>query len=128
MVEGIESNPATTPSTSTPDLRTAEASTLPEDAALQCCFNYFFKYHFASEFCSFFYKPEFQERHREHPFLVGSIIALTSRYLTSVQAETYFNMTPDEVGIFYGRKMRQMARDTSDNPTGMFVSKNGFVP
>ncbi|KAJ5890166.1 hypothetical protein N7504_010976 [Penicillium tannophilum] len=124
MEDDTERNLATPQSTSTSHAVTPAADALPQDAALQCCFKYFFERHFTSEFCSFFYKPEFQKRHREFPFLIVSIVALTSRYMSFIEAETHFGMTPCEVGIVYGKKARQMARDTSDSPTVWNIQAN----
>jgi hypothetical protein len=70
-------------------------------------------------------KPNLQQRYGGFHFLAFGTVALISRDLSSVQAETHVNMIICEVRTFCGKKARWMARDTSNNPTGMYGNSNG---
>ncbi|XXH05563.1 hypothetical protein Hte_011995 [Hypoxylon texense] len=91
---------------------------LPSRSALRRSFDRFFSHHFASDFCSFDYRPDFEARYQEKPFLVVSIIALCTSYLTTEEALEDFGFSSGhEVWCRYAPIARFMARASSDEPT-----------
>jgi hypothetical protein len=100
--------------------RSPQNHVLPSSEALRHCFEIFFQRHFAPDFCSFLYKKDFLEHYRDMPFLSISIVALCSRYLSPSRARQDYSLSSaEEVGNLYAKIARRMARDTSDQPTGM---------
>lgn len=60
---------------------TVSDSGLPSRRGLQRCLVQFFKRHFSNDFCSFSYKPHFEDKAMAHPFLATAVVSLCSRYL-----------------------------------------------
>lgn len=96
-----------------------ELETAVSQTALKRCFDLFFSRHFASEFCSFDYRPDFEERYQDKPFLVHAIICLCARYLSPEEAVDGFQLsTGEEVWRRHTLIARAMAKDVSDEPSG----------
>lgn len=63
-----------------------------EDKSLQYCLDLFFERHFACDFCSFDYRPDFEQKCRNDQFLSCAIVALCGRYLNPQDAQEYFGV------------------------------------
>ncbi|KAI0381936.1 zinc finger transcription factor 1 [Hypomontagnella monticulosa] len=108
---------ATTPSVSGVTTSPHEVA-LPSYTALKRSFDRFFKTHFASDFCSFDFRPDFEARYQEKPFLVVSIITLCAHYLTPEEALEDFGFNSGhETWCHYAPIARSLAKATSDEPT-----------
>lgn len=86
---------------------------------LGVCLKLFFERHFLADFCSFAYKPEFENECWQHPALFAAVIALCGRYLDPDDARSHFGLqTPQQVSEAYTRKARELCKANSDRPSG----------
>lgn len=108
VVTAMTSSPSTVP------------SALPEWPAVKRCLDLFIQYHWATDFCSFLHRPDFEAHYSETPFLAVSIVALCSRYLTQEEAHGLFGCeNGHQVWARYTQLARSLAKETSDDPKGM---------
>ncbi|RSL62662.1 hypothetical protein CEP54_005594 [Fusarium duplospermum] len=90
--------------------------------AVQRCFELFFTRHFASDFCSFDYRPDLEANYHRKPFLVHSIICLCARYLTPEEAAEGFQLpSGEEVRKRYSQIARSKAKAVSDEPSVVHI-------
>lgn len=95
-------------------------SPLPEWKAIRRCLDLFVKHHWATDFCCSVYRPDFEARYAEIPFLTVSIISLCARYLTQDEARSLFGCeTPHQVWATFTPLARSLAKETLDEPSGM---------
>lgn len=110
---------STTTTTSPLAVHTATAVALPEWTAVKRCLDLFVQYHWATDFCSFLHRPEFEAHYAETPFLTVAIICLCSRYLTQDEARDLFSCdNAHQVWARYTLIARSLAKETSDEPNG----------
>ncbi|KAI5460812.1 zinc finger transcription factor 1 [Mariannaea sp. PMI_226] len=90
----------------------------PPEGGLQICIDLFFERHFASDFCSFDSRPDFEQKCRQDPTLGSSIIALCGRYLTADDAQALFGLSSGRaVFRHYMYKARTLVKAVSDEPS-----------
>ncbi|KAH7014554.1 fungal-specific transcription factor domain-containing protein [Microdochium trichocladiopsis] len=107
---------AATPASS--NIVVATSPELPARRALDRCFSLFYERHLCSDFCSFLYRPGFEENYSQHQFLVLAIVALCARYLTPQEAQRDFGLASGEdILARYVPMARAMARQSSDQPS-----------
>ncbi|KAM5342651.1 hypothetical protein ACJ41O_013617 [Fusarium nematophilum] len=116
------------------DIRSATAAQEPEvpieppqdrQKGLKACLDLFFDRHFASDFCSFDHRPDFDKKCTQNPLLSSSIIALCSRYLEPHDAQAFFRLpTGPEVSRRYLHEARTLAKASSDQPTVSHIQGN----
>lgn len=98
---------------------TVSDSGLPSRPALQRCLSQFFKRHFSNEFCSFSYRPQFEDKAMAHPFLATAIVSLCARYLSVHDAQREFGRASKrEVYKDASTLAKRFARSSSDQPSG----------
>ncbi|KAM5362081.1 hypothetical protein ACJZ2D_012748 [Fusarium nematophilum] len=109
--------PISLPSAGTADSPDAGDSIM-NHKSLRRCFDLFFTRHFASDFCSFDYRPDFEENYHRKPFLVHSIICLCARYLTAEEAADGFQLpTGGDIWRRHSQIARSKAKAASDEPS-----------
>lgn len=98
---------------------------LPGRRALARCWDIFFERHFASDFCSFFYKPDLEDPETQQPFLTAAVVCLCSRYLTPKEAKEDFGLSSGaDVCNRFSPIVRNMAKASSDEPTVRNIQAN----
>lgn len=91
----------------------------PSLDALRRSFDLLFELHFSNDFCSFDFRPDFEVRYEENPFLVVAIIILYAQYLPPEEAHGDFGLgSRREVWCHYVPLARSLARTSSDEATG----------
>ncbi|KAJ9156256.1 Zinc finger transcription factor 1 [Pleurostoma richardsiae] len=104
------------PSASTPEL---------EPQGLQLCLDLFFERHFASDFCSFDHRPDFEQKCRQDPLLSSSVVSLCGRYVQPQDAQTLFGLSSShEVSRHYTHRARSLAKMASDEPSVSHIQAN----
>lgn len=94
-------------------------SGLPSRPALQRCLTHFFKRHFSNDFCSFSYKPLFEDKAMAHPFLATAVVSLCARYLSVHEAQHELGrVSTRELYKYASTLARRFARECSDQPSG----------
>lgn len=112
-----EASPSLLPSPS-PVARESQAGKLP-GKGLQLCLDLFFKHHFANDFCSFDYRPDFEGKCRRDTTLACSVVALCGRYLSAEDAQSGFGLSSaHEVFRRYLGEARTLVKAVSDEPSG----------
>ncbi|KAJ5605761.1 zinc finger transcription factor 1 [Penicillium lagena] len=95
---------------------------------LQICLDHFFERHFASDFCSFDYRLDFEHKCRQDTLLASSVIALCGRYLAQQDAQALFGLTSArQVSRNYLQKARYLAKVKSDEPSVSHIQANLIV-
>lgn len=90
---------------------------------LQLCLELFFERHFVPDFCSFAYRPEFEQECRQHGALSAAVVALCGRYLDMSDCQSCFGLpSPRHVSRHYTQKARLLAKAKSDQPSGTYRS------
>jgi hypothetical protein len=112
--------------------RESQAGKLP-DKGLQLCLDLFFQHHFANDFCSFDYRPDFEAKCRWDTTLACSVVALCGRYLSAEDAQAGFGLSSaHDVFRRYLGEARSLVKAVSDEPSGkpphldIFNRANGF--
>lgn len=98
---------------------TAESNAFPKDPLIQRLLNIFLTRHHDVEFCSFFHKPSINvsELSVKSPFLVASILSLSSLYIPENEARTSFGFESAAVlSDHYVQLARSYAKSLSDEP------------
>lgn len=118
----------TTPEHPFPDIVTTTGSQTPSPATVsdehnergfQICLGLFFERHFVTDFCSFAYRPEFEQDCKQNGALSSAIVALCGRYLDLHDCQTYFGLaSARDVTRRYTQKARLLAKAKSDQPSG----------
>lgn len=86
---------------------------------LDLCLGLFFERHFATDFCSFAYRPEFEVECKRNEVLGSTVIALCGRYLDDNDALGLFGLpTARHVCRHYTLKARSLCKEKSDQPSG----------
>lgn len=87
---------------------------------LQHCLGIFFERHFASDFCSFDHRPDFEQKCRQDQLLACAVVALCGRYVDAPDAQTLFGLASSSLEItrLYLHKARYLAKMASDEPSG----------
>ncbi|KAH8668794.1 fungal-specific transcription factor domain-containing protein [Xylariales sp. PMI_506] len=97
----------------------------PDSRVVKRCLDLFVQYHWATDFCCFIYRPDLEVHHAENPFLITSIIALCSRYLTKDEAQTLFGLEDaHQVWSRYTPMARSLAKEASDDPSVANIQAN----
>ncbi|KAH8690934.1 zinc finger transcription factor 1 [Talaromyces proteolyticus] len=92
---------------------------------LQLCLKHFFERHFVSDFCSFDYPPDFEQKCKNDPLLSSSIISLCSRYMQPQDAQILFGLPSHrEVSRHYLHRARSLAKETLDEPSVSHIQGN----
>ncbi|KAM6534733.1 hypothetical protein FALCPG4_004359 [Fusarium falciforme] len=92
---------------------------------LKACLGLFFDRHFASDFCSFDHRPDFEQKCMQDPLLSATVVALCSRYLESQDALSLFQLpTGAAVSKHYLQQARFLAKMSSDRPTVSNIQGN----
>ncbi|KAM0554916.1 hypothetical protein ACHAPJ_006652 [Fusarium lateritium] len=92
---------------------------------LKACLLLFFDRHFASDFCSFDHRPDFEQKCSNDPLLSSSVIALCGRYLESQDANAFFHLpTSSGVSKHFIGKARTLVKEASDQPTVSHIQGN----
>ncbi|KAF4464513.1 zinc finger transcription factor 1 [Fusarium albosuccineum] len=92
---------------------------------LRACLRLFFDRHFASDFCSFDHRPDFEQKCMQSSLLSSSVIALCGRYLSPQDAQALFRLpTGSAVSDHYLLKARSLAKESSDQPTLSHIQGN----
>ncbi|KAK6218766.1 hypothetical protein LQW54_002691 [Pestalotiopsis sp. IQ-011] len=100
-------------------------SALPEWPAVRRCLDLFIQYHWATDFCSFLLRPDFEAHYSETPFLTVAVIALCSRYLSQDEARSLFGCeSSHQVWSRYTQFARSLAKETSDEPKVSNIQAN----
>jgi hypothetical protein len=90
---------------------------------LKACLGLFFHRHFASDFCSFDHRPDFEQKSMQLPLLSATVVALCGRYLEPQDALSLFQLpTGAVVSKHYLHQARFLAKMSSDQPTGRCTS------
>lgn len=90
---------------------------------LELCVKLFFDRHFASDFCSFDHRPDFEQKCYRHPLLAASVIALCGRYIEAHDAQTCFGLSSGpEISRNRLHEARSLAKASLDQPTGAVSS------
>jgi hypothetical protein len=90
---------------------------------LKACLGLFFDRHFASDFCSFDHRPDFEQKSMHLPLLSATVVALCGRYLEPQDALSLFQLpTGAVVSKHYLHQARFLAKMSSDQPTGRCTS------
>jgi hypothetical protein len=99
---------------------TSATSDGPPLALSKYALEIFLKQHHDLEFCSFIHKPSFMIE-SAHPFLISSMITLSSLYFPeSVAHENGFRSVSQMTG-WYLAATRRYSREESETPTGKFA-------
>lgn len=86
---------------------------------LKLCIERFFERHFASDFCSFDHRPDFEQKCHRDPLLAASVIALCGRYLETHDAQAYFGLSSGpEISRNRLHEARSLAKASLDQPSG----------
>ncbi|MBE3047698.1 hypothetical protein IMZ48_35350 [Candidatus Bathyarchaeota archaeon] len=95
----------------------------PSPEGLRLCLELFFDRHFASDFCSFDHRPDFELKCSLDPLLSSAVIALCGRYLEPRDAQAFFGLSS---GLATSRSClhdaRSLAKASLDQPTGALLS------
>ncbi|CAH0027591.1 unnamed protein product [Clonostachys rhizophaga] len=129
-IDSIALTPDTSATDSVPHLEALPPSSSasvsePTDKGLQSCLDLFFERHFASDFCSFDSRSDFESKCRQEAVLAACVIALCSRYLSLETAQTEFGLaSPNDVFRLYMRRARNLVKMVSDDPSVTHIQAN----
>lgn len=88
---------------------------------LKLCVEKFFERHFASDFCSFDHRPDFERKCHRDPLLAAAVIALCGRYLEAYDAQACFGLSSGpETSKNRLHEARTLAKASLDQPSGAF--------
>lgn len=91
---------------------------------LALCLEIFFVRHFASDFCSFDHRPDFERKCTRDPLLASAIIALCGRYLEDHDAQALFGLSSGpQVTRSRLPDARSHAKASLDQPSGTVPSR-----
>lgn len=94
---------------------------------LKLCLELFFDRHFASDFCSFDHRADFEEKCANDPLLYYAIIALCGRYLSDQDAHGLYGFPSGaEVSLHYLHKVRPVAKASVDEPSSELLPDYSF--
>lgn len=86
---------------------------------LRLCVERFFERHFASDFCSFDHRPDFEQKCHQDPLLAAAVIALCGRYLEAHDAQACFGLSSGpETSKSRFHEARCLAKASLDQPSG----------
>lgn len=101
----------------------------PSPEGLKLCLSLFFDRHFATDFCSFDHRPDFEQNCSRDALLSSAVIALCGRYLKARDAQAFFGLSS---GLDASRsclhEARSLAKASLDQPTGAPMSIPKFAP
>lgn len=99
----------------------AGSGSFPSPQALDRLLEVFWQRHHSVELCSFLHRASFEAEllEKSNTFIVCSIIALSSLYISDADAQLQFDF-PSALALsdHYVQRCRELSRSSSDDPTG----------